>query len=105
MELGITYRMLGSKVTVVEAMSKILAAFDAELRRPVEMMCKKLKIDVITDVFATGYEEKGKGVSLSYRPKDADEGASETLDGSHVLVTVGRRPKTGGCGIEATGVR
>ena len=105
MELGITYRMLGSKVTVVEAMSSILAAFDAELRRPVEMMCKKLKIDVITDVFATGYEEKGKGVSLSYRPKDADEGASETLDGSHVLVTVGRRPKTGGCGIEATGVR
>ena len=34
LELGITYKMLGSEVTIVEAMDSVLPIFDKELRRP-----------------------------------------------------------------------
>ncbi|GIR34103.1 MAG: hypothetical protein CM15mP47_3290 [Methanobacteriota archaeon] len=43
LELGITYRMLGSEVTIVEAMDSILPIFDKELRRPLELFVKKNK--------------------------------------------------------------
>ena len=52
LELGITYRMLGSEVTIVEAMDSILPIFDKELRRPLELFVKKNKIKVHTGVFA-----------------------------------------------------
>ena len=37
LELGITFRMLGSEVTVVEAMDSVLPIFDKEIRRPLEI--------------------------------------------------------------------
>ena len=44
LELGITFRMLGSEVTIVEAMDSVLPLFDKELRRPLELFIKKNKI-------------------------------------------------------------
>ena len=41
LELGITFRMLGSEVTIVEAMDSVLPLFDKELRRPLELFLKK----------------------------------------------------------------
>ena len=103
LELGITYRMLGSEVTVVEAMDTVLPIFDAELRRPLELALKKMKIKVITGVFAKGVEEDADGVTLLYSPKDAEEGASpERLAADKVLVTVGRKPNS--AALEPTGV-
>ena len=43
LELGITYRMLGSEVTIVEAMDSILPIFDKELRRPLNCLSKRTK--------------------------------------------------------------
>ena len=94
LELGITFRMLGSEVTVVEAMDSVLPIFDKELRRPLEIAIKKQKIAVHTKVFAKGIEENKDGsVDLLYTPKDAKEGTDpERLTVDKVLVTVGRRP-------------
>ncbi|MGB0284346.1 MAG: dihydrolipoyl dehydrogenase [Candidatus Poseidoniaceae archaeon] len=99
LELGITYRMLGSEVTVVEAMDSVLPIFDKELRRPLELTLKKLKINVITGVFAKGVEEGKDGISLLYSPKDAKEGTEpERLACDKVLVTVGRKPNSAALG-------
>jgi dihydrolipoamide dehydrogenase len=40
LELGITFRMLGSEVTVVEAMDSVLPIFDKEIRRPLEIQSR-----------------------------------------------------------------
>ena len=61
LELGITFRMLGSEVTVIEAMDSVLPIFDKELRRPLEIAIKKQKIKVHTKVFAKGIEAKDDG--------------------------------------------
>ena len=96
LELGITFRMLGSKVTVLEAMDSVLPIFDKELRRPLEIGMKKMKIDVKTGVFAKGIEESKDGkIEVLYTPKDAKEGAKpEKIKADKVLVTVGRKPKS-----------
>ena len=104
LELGITFRMLGSKVTVVEAMDSVLPLFDKELRRPLELFLKKNKIKVHTGVFAKGSEETKDGkVQLNFIDKDEeDESKMQHVVADQVLVTVGRKPSS--TGLEATGV-
>ncbi len=104
LELGITFRMLGSKVTVVEAMDSVLPLFDKELRRPLELFLKKNKIKVHTGVFAKGSEETKDGkVQLNFIDKDEkDDSKMQHVVADKVLVTVGRKPSS--TGLEATGV-
>ena len=104
LELGITYKMLGSEVTIVEAMDSILPIFDKELRRPLELFVKKNKIKVHTGVFAKGCEATKDGrTKLFYVEKTAKEDAkpSEIIT-DKVLVTVGRKPNSQA--LEPTGV-
>ena len=104
LELGITFRMLGSEVTIIEAMDSVLPIFDKELRRPLEISIKKQKIKVHTNVFAKGIDAKDDGsVDLLYTPKEAKEGTEfEKLNVDKVLVTVGRRPMS--AALSPTGV-
>lgn len=104
LELGITYRMLGSEVTIVEAMDSILPIFDKELRRPLELFVKKNKIKVHTGVFAKGSEPTKDGrTKLFYLDKNAKDGTNpEELIVDKILVTVGRKPNSEG--LEPTGV-
>ncbi len=104
LELGITYKMLGSEVTIVEAMDSILPIFDKELRRPLELFVKKNKIKVHTGVYAKGCEATKDGrTKLFYVEKDAEENTkpSEIIT-DKVLVTVGRKPNSQA--LEPTGV-
>ena len=96
LELGITYRMLGSEVSIVEAMDSILPIFDKELRRPLEIFVKKNKIKVYTGVFAKGIEDTKDGrTKLFYVDKNAKEGTKyEEIIADKVLVTVGRKPNS-----------
>lgn len=105
LELGITYRMLGSQVTVIEAMDSVLPIFDKELRRPLELSLKKQKITVKTGVFAKGVEDLGGKVAVKYVDKNHadDESKIETIEADKVLVTVGRKPRSDG--LESTGVK
>ncbi|MBQ70994.1 MAG: dihydrolipoyl dehydrogenase [Euryarchaeota archaeon] len=104
LELGITFRMLGSEVTVVEAMDSVLPLFDKELRRPLELFLKKNKIKVHTGVFAKGTEDsKGGKIQLNFIDKnEKDESKMQHVVADKVLVTVGRKPASSG--LEATGV-
>ena len=104
LELGITFRMLGSNVTIVEAMDSVLPLFDKELRRPLELFMKKNKIKVHTGVFAKGSEETKDGkVQLNFIDKnEKDDTKMQHVVADKVLVTVGRKPSS--TGLEATGV-
>lgn len=104
LELGITFKMLGSSVTIVEAMDSVLPLFDKELRRPLELFLKKNKIKVHTGVFAKGSEETKDGkVQLNFIDKnEKDDSKMQHVVADKVLVTVGRKPSS--TGLEPTGV-
>ena len=102
LELGIALRRLGSEVTVIEGLDKVLAIFDDELRRPLTTWLRKNGVISHVNCLAQGAEIKGDAVELSWKDGDG-EMQSGTFDKE--LVTVGRRPNTQGWGLEKMGLR
>ena len=94
LELGIAYAKFGSNVTVVEAMDKILPAYDNELTRPVAKRLKALGVNVILGAKAKGMSKDGKALEIE------QGGKVEALPADKVLVTVGRKPASEGWGRE-----
>ncbi|WDI30409.1 dihydrolipoyl dehydrogenase [Hyphococcus flavus] len=93
LELGIALAKMGSKVTVVEAMDKILPLYDKELTRPVEKTLKRLGVEVLLGAKAKGASKKGLDIETA-------DGKADTIKADKILVTVGRAPKTEGWGRE-----
>ncbi|WP_426239146.1 dihydrolipoyl dehydrogenase [Pararhizobium sp. DWP1-1-3] len=93
LELGTAFAKLGSKVTVVEATSQILPQYDAELVKPVAKRLADLGIRVLTGA-------KAKGLSGNALLIETAEGAEEQLAAEKILVTVGRKPRTEGWGLD-----
>lgn len=94
LELGTAYRKLGADVTIVEAADRILPQYDAELIRPVAARLKKLGVQVHLKSKAMGLDPSG---ALKI---ERDDGNEHRLPADKVLVTVGRRPRIAGFGLE-----
>ena len=97
LELGIALRKLGSEVTVVEALDRILPLFDAELSAPVKKWLDRNGVTVLLGATAKGLVKEKGGHALAIQTND---GKTEHLAADRVLVTVGRKPLTEGWGLE-----
>ncbi|HYE41806.1 MAG TPA: FAD-dependent oxidoreductase, partial [Caulobacteraceae bacterium] len=97
LELGIAYRKLGAEVTVVEMAERILPLYDKALTEPVRKWMEKHGVTLHLGAKAGAFEEG----QLNVTTKD---GEAIKLPADKVLVTVGRRPRTKGWGLENTGV-
>ena len=95
LELGTAFAKLGSNVTVVEALPRILAQYDAELTRPVARRLEALGVKVLTGAKAKRLTGAGKSLAV-----ETAEGKEVRLSADKVLVTVGRRPATEDSGLE-----
>jgi len=95
LELGIAYRKLGARVTIVEAAGRVLPAYDDELVRPVAASLKRLGIDLHLESSVLGLMEDGRGIRMRN-----GGGEEVNLEADRVLVAVGRRPRTEGYGLE-----
>jgi dihydrolipoamide dehydrogenase len=95
LELGTAFAKMGARVTVVEALPRILPLYDAELTRPVGKRLAELGIEVLTGARAKGLAPKKDAVLV-----EAADGKEVRVPADKVLVTVGRKPLTEGWGIE-----
>ena len=95
LELGMAFARMGAKVTVVEALPRILAQYDAELTRPVLKRLGELGVKVLTGAKARGLTGKGDALLI-----EAAEGEEARIAADKILVTVGRKPLTDGWGLE-----
>ncbi len=93
LELGTAFAKLGAEVTVVEATQQILPQYDAELVKPVGKRLGELGIRVLTGAKAKAYS----GTALVIETAGGEE---EHIAADKVLVTVGRKPRTEGWGLE-----
>ncbi len=103
LELGSVWRRLGSKVTVVEFLDKILPTMDAEVSKQFQRILKKQGMEFKLSSKVTGAEKLKTKIKLSVEP--AAGGDAETIDCDAVLVAIGRRPHTVGLGLETVGVK
>ncbi|MGE3366874.1 MAG: dihydrolipoyl dehydrogenase [Rhizobiaceae bacterium] len=95
LELGIAFAKMGSKVTVVEALPRLLATYDAELVKPVVKRLGELGVTVMTNAKAKGLSTKGDALLV-----EGSDGKDHRIAADKVLVTVGRKPVTEGWGLE-----
>ena len=93
LELGIAFRQLGSTVTVVEAADDILPLYDRQLTDPVKRWLDRNGVTVKLSTKATGIK---KDVVTVQGP----EGETQEIACDKVLVTVGRKPRVDGWGLE-----
>lgn len=93
LEIGTAFAKLGSSVTVVEAERRILPQYDSDLTRPVAQRLKQLGVDVLLGARAQGAASGALIVETS-------GGQEARIDADKILVTVGRRPRTDGWGLE-----
>jgi dihydrolipoamide dehydrogenase len=102
LELGSVWNRLGSQVTVVEFMDKILGPMDGDVSKQFQRMLKKQGMEFKLSSKVTGVSKKGKGLAVTVEP--AAGGDAETIDADIVLVAIGRKPYTEGLGLEEAGV-
>jgi dihydrolipoamide dehydrogenase len=103
LELGSVYARLGSKVTVIEYLDRILPGMDAEVAKNFQRILQKQGFTFKLASKVTGAAKAKDKVTLTVEP--AAGGAAESLDADVVLVAVGRVPYTEGLGLEAAGVK
>lgn len=99
LELGMAFAKFGTAVTVVEAETRILPQYDAELTRPVAKRLGELGVEVLTGAKAKGLGPKNDGLIV-----ETAAGADRRVAADRILVTVGRRPVTEGWGLEELGL-
>ena len=90
---------LGTQVTILEGLPKILPGCDKDVADVVVRSFKKRGIDIRTGVTVTGHTpaEDGRSTTVAF-------GDGETVTVESVVISVGRRPLSGHLGLEGTGV-
>ncbi|MGU3542099.1 dihydrolipoyl dehydrogenase [Methylobacterium sp. A52T] len=104
LELGSVWRRLGSDVTVVEYLDRVLPGMDGEVGKQFQRILTKQGIAFKLSTKVTGVEVGKKGgATVTVEP--AAGGAAETLQADVVLVCIGRTPYTEGLGLDTVGVQ
>ena len=102
LELGSVWGRLGSEVTVVEFLDRILPGMDAEVAKQFHRMLERQGFKFHLSHKVTGVAKTASGAAATIEPVAG--GPSLVLEADLVLVAIGRRPYTQGLGLEALGV-
>jgi dihydrolipoamide dehydrogenase len=97
LELGSVWHRLGSKVTVLEYLPRILPACDAAVAKEAKKILTKQGLKFQLGVAVTGARVEGEQCIV-----EIDGGEAISCD--RVLVSVGRRPHTEGLNLDAVGI-
>jgi len=102
LELGSVWRRLGSKVTVVEFLDRILPGMDSEVARSLERILIKQGMTFRLGSKVASVEKAGGALKVSVEP--AKGGTADIIETDVVLVAIGRVPFTDGLGLAEAGI-
>lgn len=100
LELGSVWRRLGSRVTVVELLPKMLPTMDGQASDSLMRSLKKQGIALRMETRVTGIEKRDGKALVTVVSGDK----TEQIECDRVLAAVGRRPLTAGLGLEEMGI-
>jgi len=98
-EFASTFADLGSQVTILEGLPKILPGLDSDVANVVVRSFKKKNIDIRTGVKVMGHTPTGSGSTVVHF------GEGESLEVDAVVVSIGRSPFADHLGLAGTGVK
>ena len=98
LELGTVYAAFGAKITLVEAMDRLLPGIDQDLVEPLNRRLKGIFEDIFLKTKVSALVEHATGVDVTLAGDV--ENKQQTFD--RVLVAIGRRAASQGIGLEKT---
>jgi len=102
LEFGQMFRRFGSQVSVVQRGPRLLAREDADVAEAVADILREDGITVLLQTDALRVEPASRaGIRLVVKSAEGEQ----TLEGSHLLVAVGRTPNTDMLNVPATGLQ
>jgi len=102
LEMGSVWARLGTEVTVVEFLDRLIPGTDAEIASKFQQILTKQKFKFKMSTKVMKAEKSGSGVKLTVQPSKG--GPDEILEADVVLVSTGRRPYTDKLGLKEVGV-
>jgi len=102
MEFADVFASYGSKVTLVEALERILPLEDAEISKFMERSYKKRGMDIHTSARFEKADIQEDGVAVTFRDAKAE---THEMKVDYVLSAVGRVPNSEGLGLDTAGVK
>jgi dihydrolipoamide dehydrogenase len=100
LEMATVYQALGSRVTVVELLDRLMVEADRDLVRPLEKRLRSRTENVFLETRVGGIEARANGIHVQLEGANAP--ASDRFD--RLLVAVGRRPNGGRIGADEAGI-
>jgi pyruvate/2-oxoglutarate dehydrogenase complex dihydrolipoamide dehydrogenase (E3) component len=101
LEFGQMFRRFGADVTIVDRGAHLLGREDTDVVEALEAILREDGLRVLNETSMTAVEPGDDGAVRAHL--DGEEGP-DTIEGSHLLVAVGRRPNTDALNPEAAGV-
>ncbi len=101
LEFAQMYRRFGSAVTVIEALPRLVAREDEDISAELAKILEGEGIAVKLGAKALSVARKGNGIVVEI---ETSTGRAQ-VEGSHLLVAIGRRPNTDDLGLEKAGVK
>ena len=101
LEFAQMYRRFGSKVTVCEMGSRLIAREDEDVSQAIQAILEREGVDVRVNAKCLALARRGDRVRVNL---DCTVGAPD-VEGSHVLVATGRAPNTHDLGLALAGVK
>lgn len=98
LELGTVYQALGSEVTVVETLPRLLNGADPDLVRPLHQRMQRRFNAIRLNTTIEKLDPRKEGIAATFTGPDGND--TDVFD--RVLVAVGRRPNTEHLGLEQT---
>ena len=99
-EMAQAFAMMGTKVTVIEVLPRLLANMDKDLSAVMEKTLKKDGVDVRTSTALRSAEAAGNSVRIVLGGGEEEQ----VIEAEKLLVSVGRKPNTDGLRLENASV-
>ncbi|OON68892.1 dihydrolipoyl dehydrogenase [Hymenobacter sp. CRA2] len=99
-EFAYFYATMGTKVTIVEYLPRIVPVEDEEVSKQLERSFKKAGIDILTSAEVTKVDTAGAGCKVSIKTAKGEQ----QLEADIVLSAVGIQPNLENIGIEELGI-
>jgi dihydrolipoamide dehydrogenase len=101
-EFAYVYNSMGTKVTIVEFMPRVVPVEDEEISKELEKQFKKQGIEIMTSSTVESVDTSGNGVKASVKKQD---GSTITLEADIVLSAVGVVANVENIGLETLGIK
>lgn len=100
-EMAQAYRRFGSRVTIVEPGPRLMGREDPDVAEEIQRLLEDEAIEVLAGAEPVAVQGlSGEHVTVTVRTASGER----TVEGSHLLVAVGRVPNTEGIGLDTAGI-